>query len=45
MNAAAVDLQGRLVVPGFQDSHAPWPGSSVNDVDLQGDQGLIFEII
>jgi predicted amidohydrolase YtcJ len=29
-----VDLHGRLVLPGFQDSHAHWPGSSVNDVDL-----------
>jgi predicted amidohydrolase YtcJ len=25
-NAAVVDLHGRLVVPGFQDSHAHWPG-------------------
>jgi len=31
-----VDLHGRLVLPGFQDSHAHWPGSSVNDVDLHG---------
>src|SRR5215510_4822068 len=33
-NTAVVDLHGRLIVPGFQDSHAHWPGSSVNDVDL-----------
>jgi predicted amidohydrolase YtcJ len=39
-NAAVVDLHGRLVVPGFQDSHAHWPGSSVNDVDLHGAETL-----
>ena len=38
--AAVVDLHGRLVVPGFQDSHAHWPGSSVNDVDLHGAETL-----
>jgi predicted amidohydrolase YtcJ len=37
---AVVDLHGRLVVPGFQDSHAHWPGSSVNDVDLHGAETL-----
>src|SRR5262245_43055323 len=35
-----VDLHGRLVVPGFQDSHAHWPGSSVNEVDLHGTETL-----
>jgi predicted amidohydrolase YtcJ len=39
-NTAVVDLHGRLVVPGFQDSHAHWPGSSVNDVDLHGVETL-----
>jgi len=39
-NTAAVDLHGRLAVPGFQDSHAHWPGSSVNDVDLHGAETL-----
>ena len=39
-DAAVVDLHGRLVVPGFQDSHAHWPGSSVNDVDLHGAETL-----
>lgn len=37
---AVVDLHGRLVVPGFQDSHAHWPGSSVNEVDLHGAETL-----
>ena len=37
---AVVDLRGRLVVPGFQDSHAHWPGSSVNEVDLHGAETL-----
>ena len=40
VDAAVVDLHGRLVVPGFQDSHAHWPGSSVNDVDLHGAETL-----
>ena len=35
-----VDLHLRLVVPGFQDSHAHWPGSSVNEVDLHGAETL-----
>jgi predicted amidohydrolase YtcJ len=39
-DAAVVDLHGLLVVPGFQDSHAHWPGSSVNDVDLHGAETL-----
>jgi len=39
-DVAVVDLHGRLVVPGFQDSHAHWPGSSVNDVDLHGAETL-----
>jgi len=39
-DTAVVDLRGRLVVPGFQDSHAHWPGSSVNEVDLHGAETL-----
>src|SRR5262245_39116341 len=39
-DVAVVNLHGRLVVPGFQDSHAHWPGSSVNDVDLHGAETL-----
>jgi len=39
-DAILVDLHGRLVVPGFQDSHAHWPGSSVNEVDLHGTETL-----
>jgi len=38
--AIVVDLHGRLVVPGFQDSHSHWPGSSVNEVDLHGTETL-----
>lgn len=33
-DTAIVDLRGRLVVPGFQDSHLHFPGASVNQVDL-----------
>jgi hypothetical protein len=33
-DTAVVDLAGRLVVPGFQDSHLHFPGRSVNEVDL-----------
>jgi hypothetical protein len=29
-----VDLRGRLVVPGFQDSHLHLPGASINQIDL-----------
>src|ERR1041385_3065328 len=39
-DAIVVDLHGRLVVPGFQDSHAHWPGSSVNEVNLHGTETL-----
>jgi predicted amidohydrolase YtcJ len=35
-DTAVVDLRGRLVVPGFQDSHLHFPGRSVNEVDLHG---------
>lgn len=34
--SAVVDLKGRLMVPGFQDSHLHFPGSSVNSVELDG---------
>ncbi|MGB8474813.1 MAG: amidohydrolase [Candidatus Acidiferrum sp.] len=39
-DTAIVDLQGRLVVPGFQDSHLHFPGKSVNEVDLHGTETL-----
>jgi predicted amidohydrolase YtcJ len=35
-----VDLQGRLVVPGFQDTHLHFPGRSVNEIDLHGIETL-----
>jgi predicted amidohydrolase YtcJ len=37
---AVVDLQGRLMVPGFQDTHLHFPGPSVNEVDLHGVESL-----
>jgi len=39
-DTAVVDLGGRLVVPGFQDSHLHFPGASVNEVDLHGAETL-----
>ncbi len=39
-DTAIVDLGGRLVVPGFQDSHLHFPGASVNEVDLHGAETL-----
>ena len=39
-DTAIVDLQGRLMVPGFQDSHLHFPGPSVNEVDLHGAETL-----
>ena len=35
-DTAVLDLHGRLVIPGFQDSHLHFPGPSVNEVDLVG---------
>ena len=35
-DTAVLDLRGRLVVPGFQDSHLHFPGRSVNELDLHG---------
>jgi hypothetical protein len=35
-DSSLVDLKGRFVVPGFQDSHLHFPGASVNQVDLSG---------
>jgi predicted amidohydrolase YtcJ len=35
-DTAVVDLKGRLVVPGFQDSHLHFPGDSVNSIALDG---------
>ena len=39
-DTAIVDLQGRLLVPGFQDTHLHFPGRSVNEVDLHGIETL-----
>lgn len=39
-DTVVVDLGGRLVVPGFQDSHLHFPGRSVNEVDLHGAETL-----
>jgi hypothetical protein len=39
-DTAVVDLEGRLVVPGFNDAHIHFPGPSVNDVDLVGAESL-----
>ncbi|HEX7295446.1 MAG TPA: amidohydrolase, partial [Pyrinomonadaceae bacterium] len=35
-HTAVVDLKGRFVVPGFQDSHVHFPGPSINAVRLDG---------
>lgn len=35
-DTAVLDLRGRFVIPGFQDSHLHFPGPSVNEVDLVG---------
>lgn len=35
-DTAVVDLKGRLLVPGFQDSHLHFPGASINSVRLDG---------
>ena len=35
-STSVVDLKGRLVVPGFQDSHVHFPGLSINAVELDG---------
>lgn len=34
-SATVVDLQGRFVLPGFQDSHLHLPGPSLNSVPLE----------
>jgi predicted amidohydrolase YtcJ len=39
-DTAVVDLKGRFVVPGFQDSHLHFPGPSVNSVRLDGIETL-----
>jgi predicted amidohydrolase YtcJ len=36
----SVDLGGRLMVPGFQDSHLHFPGESINSVQLDGLESL-----
>ncbi|HSE41586.1 MAG TPA: amidohydrolase, partial [Acidobacteriota bacterium] len=35
-DTAIIDLKGRLVVPGFQDSHLHFPGDPINSVKLDG---------
>ena len=35
-DTAVVDLKGRLVLPGFQDSHIHFPGDPINTVRLEG---------
>jgi predicted amidohydrolase YtcJ len=35
-DTAIVDLNGRLVVPGLQDSHLHFPGDSINAIQLDG---------
>lgn len=39
-DTAVVNLQGRLVVPGFQDTHLHFPGRSINEIDLHGAETL-----
>ncbi|HST12473.1 MAG TPA: amidohydrolase family protein, partial [Terriglobales bacterium] len=39
-DTATVDLHGRFVAPGFQDSHLHFPGPSINEVDLVGVDSL-----
>ena len=39
-DTGVIDLKGRLVIPGFQDSHLHFPGRSVNEVDLHGAETL-----
>jgi predicted amidohydrolase YtcJ len=39
-DTAVIDLGGRLVVPGFQDSHIHFPGRSINEIDLHGVETL-----
>ena len=39
-DTAILDLRGRLVVPGFQDSHLHFPGRSINEIDLHGVETL-----
>jgi predicted amidohydrolase YtcJ len=40
-DTGVIDLKGRLVIPGFQDSHLHFPGQSVNEVDLHGAETLL----
>jgi predicted amidohydrolase YtcJ len=35
-DTVVIDLKGRLVVPGFQDSHLHFPGDSINSIALDG---------
>jgi len=39
-DTAVIDLHGRFVTPGFQDSHLHFPGNSINEVDLAGADDL-----
>ena len=38
---AVLDLHGRRVIPGFQDSHLHFPGPLVNEIDLSGADNLV----
>ncbi len=35
-DTAVIDLGGRMVVPGFEDCHAHFPGQSVNQIGFEG---------
>jgi predicted amidohydrolase YtcJ len=39
-DTSIVDLRGRLMIPGFQDSHLHFPGASVNEIDFSGVETL-----
>jgi len=39
-DTSVLDLHGRLVVPGFQDSHLHFPGKSVHELDLHSVETL-----
>ena len=39
-DTAVIDLHGRFLTPGFQDSHLHFPGNSINEADLAGADDL-----
>jgi predicted amidohydrolase YtcJ len=39
-DTSVIDLQRRVLVPGFQDSHLHFPGPSINEIDLHGVETL-----